>query len=109
MKNIGENPAVSGLLRKMLFWCISFQILGITANFLRNVCSQMKPSKQRTNFIQSLIEKKNNQKFSFCQECYADMFSLQILPIYKDYSFFGLEIITERVLHIMQQIKKFSL
>ena len=56
MKNIGENPAVSGVLRKMLFWCKSFQILGITAKYLRNMCSQIKPSKQRTNVIQSLID-----------------------------------------------------
>ena len=65
MKSIGENPAVSGVLRKMLFWCISFQILGITANFLRNMCSQMKPSKQRTNLIQSLIEEQIIKIFHF--------------------------------------------
>ena len=107
MKNIGENPAMSGVLRKMLFWCISFQILGITANFLRNMCSQMKSSKQGTNLIQSLIEKQIIKKFSFCQECYADIFFCQILPIYEDYSFIGLEIITERLSHIMQQIWEF--
>ena len=75
MKNIGENPAVSGVLRKMLFWCISFQILGITANFLRKMCSQMKPSKQRTNFIQSLIEENIVKNFHFVRSVTLIFFS----------------------------------
>ena len=105
MKNIGKNPAMSGVLRKMSFWFITFQILGITENFLCNSCSQMKPSKQQISFGPLYMNKLS--RFSFCQECYAGNFSRQVLPICKEYTLIGLKIITERVLHFLRQIWKF--
>ena len=86
----------------MLFWCISFQILGITAIFYAICVATIKTTNK---FHLIPIEEKIIKNF----QCYADIFFLQIFPIYKDYSFFGLEIITERILHIMQQIWKFYL
>ena len=43
------------------------QILAeITADRLCNMCSQMRPSKQLSNLILSLIEDADCKKFSFC-------------------------------------------
>ena len=102
MKNIGENPAVSGVLRKMLFWCISFQILGITANFYAICVAKWSHQNNEQVWFNPLLRNKLS-KFLIL----SGVLRWYFFSIKKDYSLFGLEIITQRVLHIMQQIWKF--